>query len=124
MRVWVSSRAHVQGSVCGDARGRLSGRAGVGRTSSPHPGARSPARRPWPSNVCRRGPHFSVHRRLLPVVQGLRQEAAAAERAEGPAAELRRIPETAALAVVARLHQGGPRSPVHLVPETRGKGVW
>lgn len=54
---------------------------------------------------------------VLPVVQGLRQEAAAAERPEGPAAELRRLPEAPSLAVVARLHQGGLRG-------VGGGGAW
>ena len=50
-----------------------------------------------------------------PLLQGLRQEAAAAECPEGAAAQLCRVPEAAALAVVARLHQGG-----HLAPRTAG----
>ena len=39
--------------------------------------------------------------------QGLRQAAAAADGHEGPAEELCRLPQTAKLAVVAALHQGG-----------------
>ena len=39
--------------------------------------------------------------------QGLRQAAAAADGHEGPAEELRRLPQAAQLAVVAALHQGG-----------------
>ena len=50
-----------------------------------------------------------------PLLQGLRQEAAAAECPEGAAAQLCRVPEAAALAVVARLHQGG-----RLAPRTAG----
>lgn len=44
---------------------------------------------------------------FLSVLQGLCQEAAAAECLKGAAAELRGLPEAAALAVVACLHQGG-----------------
>lgn len=50
---------------------------------------------------------FSLHNVFLTVLQGVCQEAATTKCLKGLAAELRRVPETAALAVVASLHEGG-----------------